>query len=64
MKAKSLHRQTELEPHERLLVKVIRVAIADAKQTRSISRQQEAVCGAGDMPLACRRLSNTVSPYL
>jgi hypothetical protein len=43
MKASSLHGEPDIEPHERLLAKVIRVAIADAKQTRSLCRQQEAL---------------------
>lgn len=43
MKAKSLRGDAEIEPHERLLVKVIRVAIADAKQTHSPGRQLEAL---------------------
>lgn len=43
MKAKSLIRETEIEPHELLLVKVIKVAISDARQTQSQSRQREAL---------------------
>ena len=42
MKAKSLQ-QSEIEPHERLLVKVIKVAIADARQTKSATMQQDAL---------------------
>ncbi len=34
---------TELEPHERLLARVIRIAIADAQQTAQPYRQREAL---------------------
>lgn len=65
MKAKSLHHhQVELEPHERLLAKVIKLAISDAKQTKRTKMQQEALDFLWHCtPVIAERLALPVPPH-